>query len=1079
MNQLLLFLSILLLTTVSCQTLLISTGLLSSNHFKQAINEPFDFIATSSYTNIDFARYNKVFIALSGPSLKYEDVQLLKTFVLKGGHLVFFGSCTQGSFLHTIDSLIKLSPTSWSQIFSSQQLAHDPSCPLTNNLPKLSTLSSPDIHVLRSISDLDARVCLRSGDQGIATAVTKSLGLGHFVYIPLTPQDSYSEVESDWYFFKTLVQNSLQITKKDASPIPSKVLLLFPIRSGYSTTIGFERFIREEYDGPIDFLYADDFSNVPLFHYEHVILYMNSSTPVSVASFSHLRLAVEQGMKLKVFGGCAKSRDSSAALSQSGLLLVDYSAVAYKCTKKSGFSLFYNQATHSMVEGIPQTFELQSKDLNCYSSVLADPSAVVLVRNSDNIPVVAVKRLGQGHVTFMTFSFSGFQHVQDRLIISKLLCNSFDLSSDQVNPFPPKVLLLKLTIDYDKNLYNTVEEFLVYKSVKFNSISNDLNSFTNMVDVSLYETIILAAPHGVPTYFYDSGAEVVYKWLSEQGKRIIFYGGHSSPISKSSLSKIMTFRAAGTCKIRPSDEFDLIVTDDSDYLARRLPSRYSFINQECRTSCMEVADPFARVPIRREDGYGASFVASKAVGKGVFVFINLPIFCAAPLDDHFLSPLFSNALSIFPEHAIRTDTPSLALVLIDERSDASLSDYKLIQAALHFKSIKFDLLNPKPVNYVHLSLYSDVILLNNYTHKGVEDMEKLVGNGTNVFYMGAARSFVGQPAVFPNVQHVTNLELYMPSIPHFKTWTFDHPLIKDIRTNVSFSFSPVSSILAYSYDSVVIAVNGDNLPLLTCKTSAQWSNSTFTMFATSGRKLDNVVVPDLLFFGTLFSNWLRLTANDCQVRSRKHLVHLVEVFPKNSPQIFDTIQSALFGLPLHQTSPLFDVYYGCHLDYNPSQFSSLIYTFGDTSSFSSTFFSPLSTSMSKTKQKVFISRSEGTREFADSFSSSFFNISRVNPYFAPNPALRITSRNHPLVRYFPPVVVGSELKSRLRYKSSKIDDPSQVNVIANNSENSPVLVEKEVGKSKLFFFTSPLDSYASEDYYYRDLLLYNFYRNNF
>ncbi|KAL0212026.1 hypothetical protein RCL1_005652 [Eukaryota sp. TZLM3-RCL] len=1075
-----LLLLFLLISLVTCQTLVISTGLASVDHFKRAIDEPFYFLEANTYSHVDFSRYNKVFIALSGSTLSSSDADLLHAFVKNGGHLVIFGASNSSSFLSSIRSLITFTSTKWSSPLTvAHQYVHDPFCPLNNNLLPESHIYSSQVRLFGAIGDPDARVCQRSTQEGVPTAITKSLGLGHLVWIPLSAQDFYYEYECDWNYFKTLVQNSLRISKKDSYPIRSPVLLLFAQNSNFNSSIGFEKFIAQYYSSPnsYDVLHSTAFSTVPFIQYNHVILYMNGSYDVYDTSFIHLRLAVEQGVKLTVFGGLFSWSTSVKALAESGLLVMNFDSYSYTCTQQSEFTVFYQRESHALVKGIPYTFELQSKELNCYSFQVNDPTALVLLRNSENIPVVATKMIGKGHVTYLSFTFSEINSTQDFHYVSRLVENAFELSHHQVNPFPPKVLLLKLTVDPTSTLYSPVENLLAYMSINYNSITNTLYYHHSLIDISAYDTIIIASPT-TRTDLSSSSMEAIPKWISEQGKRVILFGSSESSTDKGYWSKLMAFRAKSGCHNRITEDFDVVVNDRNDYLTRNIPPKYSFFNQKCTLSCMDVVDPLATTPIRRQDGYGSPFIAAKSIGKGVFVYIDLPTSCAVPSDFKFLSSLLTNALTITPDFAKRTGIPSLAVLVIDTDTAVGVYDYKLVQAALQSKSIKFDLLNAEPINYNHLSYYSEVIVLYNKTYSNTWVIDKLLKDGVKVFFMGSSEYDAYFTEDFNKIQHLSSVKTYTPSKPHYKVYQRNHVLAQNIPANISFSFSPVSSLVASSYDSVVVGVNGDNLPLLTCKTTQEWHNSTLTTFLTSGAKLDKIDVSDLQFMTVLFSNWFKLTSKDCQMApAKQHLVHFIDILPKNSPQLLETIQSALLGSPLFQAPPVFDIFHNQQMNYDPSSYSSILFVIGGDRRFPTDFFAPLNDSLSMSRQRVFISGVADDYSFATAFSNFLVNISRVSPTLYPNPALKITTPNHPMVKYFPPVVMGSESKSNLRFRCALVKDESGINVLAKSSEDLPVLMEKNYDQSKLIYFTSPFSNWASEDYYYRDLLIYNFYRN--
>ncbi|KAL0221442.1 hypothetical protein RCL1_001296 [Eukaryota sp. TZLM3-RCL] len=792
-------------------------------------------------------------------SLLSSDADVLTNFVKSGGHLIIFGGTTSLSFTSSLSSIISFSSTSWSQPLTvPHQFLQDPSCPVNRNLPAHVILSSPHIRTFGVISDPNARTCHRSTQEGVPTVVVKSVGLGHLVYISLTPDDVYSSNINDWNYFSTLIVNSLSITSQDPVLVPSNVLLI------------------------------------------------------------------------------------------------------------------------------------------------------------------------------------------------------------------------KFSQDPDKTLFGPLENLLTFMKVGFHSVF--LYQVDDKTDVSAYETIILAAPPSAYLSGFSDSLSTVFEWLEKSGKRVVLFGTTASSYSNE-FAPIITFKGLLDCTSATTRTYDAIVKDPSDYLSQGLPPNYIFASKQCTLTCATVVDTQARIPIRRQDGFGMQLVAAKAVGSGVFVYIDLPTNCLSPADFQYHSSLLFNVLTITNVQAKRTSFPSLAVVQLSHSPNSYLRMpyvYRSVQEALDTAGLQYDFLNPSAINYSSLSHYSEFIILYNYSINFLDTVERILKSGRPVFFMGAAEGpnwllFIEE---FRPIQHIGH-HMPRPFKPHFKVSRRGHPLVDGLPLNTSFNFQPFYTILPSAFDVVTVAVTDDNAPLLTCKTSELW-DTTFTLFAVSGNKLYSSDGDDIKFFATLFRNWRKLTPKDCIVTRKKHLVHL-DVHPSYVPHLMNTVQAALNGPPLYDADPVYDTAFNMRLDYNLTHYSSIFISLDRRSWLPSDFFDTLRRSMTITKQKVFII---GTRD--SSFPAAFaklVNVTYIGETMCPNPALKVTAPNHPLLKFFPPIVAGSKSLSNFRTRYVDITETTDITVLARNSHNVPILVEKIFSQSKLFYFTCLLKGWSDEESYFRDLLLFNFYRS--
>ncbi|KAL0221122.1 hypothetical protein RCL1_000976 [Eukaryota sp. TZLM3-RCL] len=1070
---------IVFVTTVFTKTLFISSGLSSTDHFKNALaSETYDYIEATSFRNIDFAQYDKVLVALSGLHLSTLDTKLLSAFVKNSGHLVIFGGSMSHEFRNTLPELISFNYSSWtSELPSANQFSHDTGCTLSKNLPKLSVLNSKKLKVFGVIADTEARVCQRSSYNGVPTAVAKVVGNGHLVYIPLPADDIYTD-PNDFKYFKTLLLNSLEITKTGAMVLRGNNLLVLSWSLlDLLKTREFESIVSDYYKNdrfPYNVLHTLDYSQIPLEYFDHVIVYINVTNGPSQAAWDNVYKAVRGGLKLSLFGNIGKN---AQFLNKSQLLSVEYFS-DFKFSSGNFLSTFYNRHNHGIVKNVPTFFNVKSSELRQYTLDINDPNALVILRNKELVPIVVTKKVGYGSLVYGSFAFSQLTDTVDLYHMTLIINNVFGLTIEEVNPNPPKLLFAKSRTDPQGIYFNTTESLIASLGVNFNSVTS--LEYVSLTDVSQYDTVVLAYAYSPGNWIYAETVARIKSWMELKGKRVVFIGGSKDLYFSQRISEILEVRQLPGAFLRKSEAFDLVIDGSFDYLTTGLPHSYEFFNPECSTSFVDISDPLARTPIKRQDGFGMPFIAAKAINSGVYVHLDLALECLLVSEYRFLSILLSNAIKLTSLQARRTSIPSLAVLVVDESKYVSAVNYKIIQEALRTKLLKYDLLAPYPINVASLSHYSDIIILYNNSFNHSVEISSLVENGKRVFFMG---TLVGSNRI-PIVHD--NSFTFKQTAPHFKVWNRNHVLTNNLPLNVTFNFNPVQSILPRcGHDAMIVALTGNNYPLLLVKALPEWNGGTFTMFTFSGEKLHTSDVSDSTFFGLLFTNWLRLTPNDCVVVPKKHVVQIIGQKFEELPHFLDTIQYALHGKPLYQGEPQFDLAFGTFAPVDYSIIDTLLLSIG---CYSPEFRCPtvhasllmnVANVLKTCKLDVFFAGGTSSSDFATAFDKYLFPVYYDSKWYS-NPALTVIETEHPIVKYFPTVVDGqgaSQIKYGFIRPTQSATRYPNFKLIAKTVDGSARLSSFSYASSNstLYYLMSPLNSWHQEDVYYRDLLIQNFY----
>ncbi|KAL0225368.1 hypothetical protein RCL1_003280 [Eukaryota sp. TZLM3-RCL] len=1065
------------ISTAFTKTLFISSGLSSSNHFKGALSgESYDYIETTSFHDIEFSSYDKVLIGLAGKTLTSLDVKLMSDYIRNSGHLVIFGGSTSFEYRSGILQLLWFNSSSWSNdLPRAHQITHDSSCKLSEGLSEKSSLYTKNLKLFGVISDPEARVCQRSDYNGAPTAVAKVLGDGHFVYIAMEAENVYTS-SNDKLYFNKLVQNSLKITRTGASVIQGNSLLVLACHEeDMFRTREFETLVAQQYKVErfqYNVIHTLDFSDIPFIRYDHVIIYINVTLSPEQDDWDHVYSAVSSGVKLSLFGNIGRN---SVNLNNSKLLTVE-SKSDFKFSSSGSVSIFYNRFGHKVVQNLASVFDLKSSELRQYSLQINDPNALVLLRNKEFIPITVAKKIGYGHLVYCSFIFSDLSDVNDHHYISTLFKNIFSLSNEQVNPSPPKVLFVKSRADVQGIYFSTLEEVVAATGVNFNTITSA--EFTYLFDISSYDTVVLAYMYSSYDWIQYSTIFRIKKWMEDDGKRVIFIGGSKESDFSERVSELILVRQLPGAISPKSSNYDIVVDGSVDYLTTNVPRQYQFFNSECATSFVDISDPLARTPVRRQDGFGVPFVASKSYHYGVYIHVDVPVECLNKVDSRFFVPLLSNAFKLTSAQAKRTNIPSLAVLVIDESRHVSGADYRVIQNALRSKLISHDVLTPYPIDADSLIHYSDIIILYNNSGNHSVGINTLVEQGKRVFFMGVPSTL--SPPKLP-LSYV--IRPITRSTVDFKVWNREHVLVRNLPKNLTVNFQPIyNSIFSGGHDAKIVALSGSNFPLLLTKTNSSWKGGTFSVLAMSGKKLDTLDVSDSSFFGTLFSNWLNLKPQDCIVKPKPNLVHILGQDMNSLPHLLDTIQYALHGKPLYEGEPLFDLAFSSHAEYDLSRVDTLLFSIGCYSRFDvcpyvgSYPLINLANGLVGHKLKVLLAGGTDSVDFSSAFTKYLFEVTNKNK-FVPEPAMTIVEPSHPLVRYFPPVVRGASSRSGIRYAHVVPQTRSPYFKVIAKSDSYVCLsmFEYPQSGSVLYFLTSPLNSWDEEDIYYRDLLIQNFY----
>ncbi|KAL0224457.1 hypothetical protein P9112_003847 [Eukaryota sp. TZLM1-RC] len=1064
MWHLLVFCSLLLLSSVHCNTLLLSTGVEDVSHIKSALSVV-DHVEAEHYVDVDLFAYTDVIVALNSGSLNSKDAQVLKIFVENGGRLVFFGGSTSSSFHDTLSEVIMFEERSWRQPGTTVSIWDD-ACQLTTFLQDSVVITDESsFRTFGVVADPLARVCLRD-ETGVPAVFAKPFGQGVLSYINLSPDAKFYQSSSTQTFLRHLLSNALLLSAGQAKWDRPDALMVYSIVSDrYMQTTIFETLVANHYKHgyrSYDVIYTNNFDKLPLSEYKHVNLYINGNSH-STSTFKALYDAVDKGLKLTVFGG---STGLSSALSNSNLLKTNTMSSSWFSSKGVYLSDLPN---HPLTEGLNVDLSFIDTSIGKYSVKVTDPNATVALRNADGWPFLLTKQIGKGFITFSTFTTVNELKPLDKHSLLKIVDNCFSLRYREAEYITHEVLLIQtFSAESPVDLLPT-EWFLREEGIKYNVVAT--NEYDD-VNPSPYETIIIVFNGGS---FPSQQMNIINSWL-EKGKRVVFYGGSSASSYLSLMdSMFIKLRTTRTQWTRRSADIDLMVVDPSDPLTFNLPKEHSFKKSSCRSSAVDIADPSARVSIRRENGLGFPLAATKVVSGGVVVLIDFApgTSCDADEDRDYFNQLLLNSLKIKAKDTEWTRNKVL-LSITASNSDDSPLEMKGLHYALIDAGIDYDFIMPNSFNINDLESYSTYFIAYNggsFASDQVKDIEYLMANNKRVYFWGGSRS-QSFNANFRDVFHITtNYDWISTGLPHlesFETGRFNTKL----PFNATFDKTLKYCIRPSGRDGVIYQRNGDGYGAVACKSTQDWGNSIFAL---------TTFVPDFDRNSSLFSyvrqlvlNFFQLAPSDCKSRKRNHAIqlsHSESMVPSQFKTAIDSAQAALGGKPFNLGgNPEFDFYFGDKDLFNPADYHS-IFIMLNGYDFDTSFYERLNNTMLSSRIKVFFSGGSGTSSFAGNLNKYLLRNSYPGRWqTSTQPTYRLTS-SHDLTRSLPQQHEGDRSS---RSYVVKVDDGS-ARTLAVNGDGMPFLVQKRVGSSGFAYVVCPFSDWEVQDLFVQNVLIHNFY----
>ncbi|KAL0226980.1 hypothetical protein P9112_014304 [Eukaryota sp. TZLM1-RC] len=1057
---------LLLISIVSCKTLLLTSDIGDVTYIKDNLGHFDNHIDTYHFSEVDLSPYTDVVVVYTYYDLNSDDAKCLIEFVSSGNRLVLFGFSQSESFIGTISELISITRQSWNRPPGDAELSiWDHGCALTTGLNDTTILEN-DAYLFGVVEDPFARVCFRDRD-GIPSVVTKAYGKGVLTYFPLGYHERLFESSTTTVFLRQLLSNALSILPHQARWKRPDALMVYDVEiSDAQQTRYFESMVSRFYTKgylSYDVIYTYDYEKLPFSEYKHVNLYINGHK-FSQEKFESLYNAVEKGMKLSIFG---TSTTLSHALDDSGLLRTNTEETSWLEMREC---FIYDLPNHPLLANVIKDFSFIDYDYPRFAVRVTDPKATVVLRNSNGWPALLAKQVGNGFLTFATPALSEFAPTgKDTVFMTSLVKNCFALTYKEAEFRAHEILVIQTTqSSANPSPLLSSEWFLREEGIKYNVVAT--NEYYG-IDCSLYTTVIVMFYKGE---FSNDNMEVVESWL-EAGKRVIFFGGS---YSESYISNINTnfikLRTLRDNWISRSADIDAAIVDPSDPLTSNLPKEYSF-QGTCTFSYVDIADPNARVSIRRENGFGFPLAVTKVVQNGVFVLVDFYPDCYRDDDSSYFKQLLLNAIHIEHKDTQWTRKKVLLSISTSIAEDSPLEMNGLLHV-LNNIGIEYDFIMPNSFSSSDLESYSTFFIAYNggkLEEDEVADIIYLLKQNKKIYFWGGTRSY-RFTSHFKELFHVkSQFEWFSTGIPHlesFETGRFNTKL----PTNITFTESFQYMLRPTGREGVIYQRNGDGYGTVACKSTEEWGNSIFALTS---------FVPKFGLDSDIFSyvrqiiiNFFQLQPSDCTKRSRRHAIqisHSRSMLPSEFGPALNSAQHALGGRPFNQRdSPKFDLYLGDEELFDPGEYDSVFLMLNE-QDFESSLYTKLNASLYNARTKLFFCGGSSDSDFSTNFDKYLIRHSYNGEWTTSTEPMYTLTTTHPLTQGLP---LSHRGETGSREYVIKVTD-ADVNVLAYNGDKVPFLVEKRVGRSSsVAYITTPFNVWGHGDHFVQHMLIHNFYQ---
>jgi uncharacterized repeat protein (TIGR01451 family) len=178
------------------------------------LGRPYDFVQTSTLSDLNLTNYNTVILGMDGGEVEYPDMAHLAAAVNAGAKLIVLGGSRYLPFASGLnDFFIRINTNNydWTTVAGSPDFSvTTPGHPLATGLPPAYNFIDNDAsYYMARVTDGSATTVAFNGD-GFACLTTKPVGAGAVVMFINSPADDYWSNPGDFNLLRTVISNSLQ-----------------------------------------------------------------------------------------------------------------------------------------------------------------------------------------------------------------------------------------------------------------------------------------------------------------------------------------------------------------------------------------------------------------------------------------------------------------------------------------------------------------------------------------------------------------------------------------------------------------------------------------------------------------------------------------------------------------------------------------------------------------------------------------------------------------------------------------------------------------------------------------------------
>ncbi|KAL0207122.1 hypothetical protein P9112_012833 [Eukaryota sp. TZLM1-RC] len=1050
----------LVLGSVDAKTLLLTTGIDDSSHLLSVLPESVVVIEADDYSHVDLSKFDQVIVAFDSADLDSKDANFLKTYALEGGNLILFGGSTSESFTSTLSDVVLLQHPQWRTPGNTLTI-FDHGCPLVDSMSPRSSIGNESLPTFALPVSSNSRVCFRDA-YGVPVVLTQSFHRGVVSFIGLSPRAEWYVDDDSIAFLGRLLTNAIRTTQTEArKPRKDNLLLFSMVNELLPSSLLFESLFNDYYHthSSYDVVYTSSFSSVALEEYKHVVLYVYAEEKLfNEDSWKSLFNAVDKGIKLSLFGG---SLDMSKFLNMTALIRAKNDSFKWR----SSSQILNNvKPKHPLARKLPNIIEFNEVDLTKYSVEVTDAKFTTVFRNTKGWPALGAKQLGKGFVTFSSFKITKKLSFSDRKTLSQIVKNCFALTYDEAKFVPSEILVIRASTLNSFEVFNSTEEML--KNGGFNYDLVNSVQF-QLVDVAPYSTVIILNHNSAlkPYQF-----QVVRHWVSS-GMRVVWYG--SKDEYKFLIQQGLSWNLISTRSIyheTPTQTvIDAKITDSSDPLVRNLAPAFKFADS-CWVNHLGIDDLDARISIRRSNGLGDAIAASKTIGKGVFVIVDVDISCYAGDDRGYFQQLLFNSLSISPRDTHWKRKQVLLSLISDDYN------FDNLHFILNNIGVEYDFIRTNSVASITSLEYNTYIIAFNgmdFADYSVDALQSLLVNNKRVFILGGSLRLKSRELFSKNFIRLNDFDALWPfrsnGVQNFDQGKFNN----NLPPNTTFSQHVYHPFVPTGEDVVVYQRSQNGYPCLMCKSNSQWGDSVLALSTLVPVDSNDNVFQSYL--SQVITNFLSLESYDCVRERRQHLVHLVVdndgTFPNALEPAITAVQHALGGLPFHLGGvPLFDLIISNYVTEYVVDYNTIFLNFVD-SSLPHQYFRNLNNTLVFNSTKILLTGGDVSSHFVLHLDQYLMKADFLYKWVTSAQPTYKLGNPHYLTRAFPRRHKG-DVSSR-QY-AVQVND-AKVNVLAVNGDKVPFLVEKKYGQSRLIYCPIRFAHWEKVDLLLQEMIIHNFY----